>query len=303
MPPIPWDDLRYVLAVAAEGSLAGAARALGVNHTTVLRRVNAFEERLGLRLFERLPTGYFLTSGGAELIEAARLMEDTVTALERRLAGQDRRLAGAVRVTTTDTLIDMLLPPILAAFRAKHPSIQVELILSNEAFNLAKRAADVAIRPADNPPEGLIGRRVSAIAFAIYAGRGYLAQTGKMEDLSKRAWLAPTDELSTTSVAQWMRVALPQAEIALKANSLLALRQAAVENLGLAALPCYLGDSSNDLIRVRPPIPAMTTALWILTHEDLRRSARVRAFTEFVAAAIARQRPLLEGTRPRPKDE
>jgi DNA-binding transcriptional LysR family regulator len=303
MPPIPWDDLRYVLAVAAEGSLAGAARALGVNHTTVLRRVNAFEERLGLRLFERLPTGYFLTSGGAELIEAARLMEDTVVALERRLAGQDRRLAGAVRVTTTDTLVDTLLPPILAAFRAKHPSIQVELILSNEAFNLAKRAADVAIRPADNPPEGLIGRRVSAIAFAIYAGRGYLAQTGKMEDLSKHAWLAPTDELSTTSVAQWMRVALPQAEIALKANSLLALRQAAAENLGLAALPCYLGDSSNDLIRVRPPIPAMATALWILTHEDLRRSARVRAFTEFVAAAIARQRPLLEGTKPRPKDD
>jgi DNA-binding transcriptional LysR family regulator len=303
MPPIPWDDLRYVLAVAAEGSLAGAARALGVNHTTVLRRVNAFEERLGLRLFERLPTGYFLTSGGAELIEAARLMEDTVVALERRLAGQDRRLAGAVRVTTTDTLVDRLLPPILVAFRAKHPKIQVELILSNEAFNLAKRAADVAIRPADNPPEGLIGRRVSAIAFAIYAGRGYLAQTDKMEDLSRHAWLAPTDELSTTSVAQWMRVALPQAEIALKANSLLVLRQAAAENLGLAALPCYLGDSSNDLIRVRPPIPAMATALWILTHEDLRRSARVRAFTEFVAAAIARQRPLLEGTRPRPKDE
>jgi DNA-binding transcriptional LysR family regulator len=303
MPPIPWDDLRYVLAVAAEGSLAGAARALGVNHTTVLRRVNAFEERLGLRLFERLPTGYFLTSGGAELIEAARLMEDTVVALERRLAGQDRRLAGAVRVTTTDTLVDRLLPPILVAFRAKHPKIQVELILSNEAFNLAKRAADVAIRPADNPPEGLIGRRVSAIAFAIYAGRGYLAQTDKMEDLSRHAWLAPTDEFSTTSVAQWMRVALPQAEIALKANSLLVLRQAAAENLGLAALPCYLGDSSNDLIRVRPPIPAMATALWILTHEDLRRSARVRAFTEFVAAAIARQRPLLEGTRPRPKDE
>jgi DNA-binding transcriptional LysR family regulator len=303
MPPIPWDDLRYVLAVAAEGSLAGAARALGVNHTTVLRRVNAFEERLGLRLFERLPTGYFLTSGGAELIEAARLMEDTVAALERRLAGQDRRLAGAVRVTTTDTLVHMLLPPILVAFRAKHPSIQVELILSNEAFNLAKRAADVAIRPADDPPEGLVGRRVSAIAFAIYAGHGYLARHGKTEDLSIHDWLAPTDDLSSTSVAQWMRVALPQVEIVFKANSLLALRQAAAENLGLVALPCYLGDSSNDLVRVRPPVPAMATALWILSHEDLRRSARVRAFTEFVAAAIARQRPLLEGTRPQPKDE
>lgn len=168
---------------------------------------------------------------------------------------------------------------------------------------MAKRAADVAIRPADNPPEGLIGRRVSAIAFAIYGGRGYLAQHGKTDDLSNHAWLAPTDDLVTTSVAQWMRVAIPHAEIALRANSLLALRQAAAENLGLAALPCYLGDSSKDLVRLHPPIPAMGTALWILSHEDLRRSARVRAFTQFVAAAIARQRPLLEGKKPWPQSE
>src|SRR4051812_43776618 len=104
MSRIPWDDLRYVLAVAAEGSLAGAARALGVNHTTVLRRMNRFEEQLGARLFERLPTGYLLTADGEELISAARQMEDTVVTLERRLSGQDRKLAGAVRVTTTDTL-------------------------------------------------------------------------------------------------------------------------------------------------------------------------------------------------------
>src|SRR3954471_22355962 len=103
MPGFEWDDLRYVLAVANAGSLAGAARSLGVHHTTVLRRVAAFEKRLGLRLFERLPTGYVLTAGGEELIAAARHIDDTVTTLGRKLAGQDLRLSGTIRVTTTDT--------------------------------------------------------------------------------------------------------------------------------------------------------------------------------------------------------
>src|SRR5262245_44529520 len=168
MPRIEWDDLRFVLAVAAEGSLAGAARVLGVNHTTVLRRVNAFEERLGVRLFERLPAGYTLTTEGAELIEAARLMEDTVTSLERRLVGRDRKLAGTIRVTTTDTLAGSILPGILADFRRQHPGIALELATSNMVVSLSKRAADVAIRPAENPPEALVGRRVSSVAFALY---------------------------------------------------------------------------------------------------------------------------------------
>ena len=157
MSRIEWDDLRYLLAVATEGSLAGAARVLGVNHTTVLRRVNAFEERLGVRLFERLPAGYTLTAEGAELVEAARLMEDTVASLERRLVGRDRKLVGTVRVTTTDTLAGSILPAILADFRRQHPGIALELATSNLVVSLSKRAADVAIRPAENPPEG-IGR-------------------------------------------------------------------------------------------------------------------------------------------------
>src|SRR5262245_6222849 len=111
---IEWDDLRYVLAVASAGSLANAARNLGVNHTTVLRRVSAFERRLGLRLFERLPTGYVLTPGGEELIAAARHIDERVTELERKLTGRDLRLSGVVRVTTTDTLMASILPETLA---------------------------------------------------------------------------------------------------------------------------------------------------------------------------------------------
>ena len=299
MPGLEWDDLRYVLAVASAGSLAGAARSLGVNHTTVLRRVGAFEKRLGLRLFERLPTGYVLTAGGEELIAAARHIDDTVTTLERKLAGQDLRLSGTVRVTTTDTLMGSILPEILAEFREGHSGVQVEVAISNLMFNLTKRDADVAIRPAKDPPETLIGRRVAKIAFAIYGSPQYLAKH-KAKDLAGHRWVGPDDSLAGTSVAQWMRSELPESEITLRADSLFGLRQAAQAGLGLAALPCYLGDTAPSLVCMHRPIPAMETALWILTHEDLRHTARIRAFTDFAANAFSRRRSLLEGAQARP---
>jgi len=295
-----WDDLRYVLAVASTGSLASAARSLGVNHTTVLRRVDAFEKTLGLRLFERLPTGYVLTAGGEELIAAARHIDGTVTALERKLAGQDLRLSGVVRVTTTDTLMGSILPEILAEFREIHPGIQVEIAVANPMFNLTRRDADVAIRPAKDPPGTLVGRRVAKVAFAIYASPRHLAKQ-RTDKLADHRWIGPDDSLAGTSVAQWMRSHLPLSEITLRADSLLALRQAAQAGLGLAALPCYLGDTAADLVCLHRPIPEMETALWILTHEDLRRTARIRAFTEFAANALSHRRPLLEGAQAHPR--
>lgn len=144
---IDWDDLRFALAVATEGSVAAAARAMSVNHSTVLRRIGAFEKRLGVRLFDRLPTGYVLTAGGEELIASARRMDETVTALERKLAGRDLHLSGTLRVTTADTLAGSILPKIVAGFRAANPGIVVELAVSNAMFNLTKRDADVALRP------------------------------------------------------------------------------------------------------------------------------------------------------------
>lgn len=290
-----WNDLRYVLAVAEAGSLAAAARALGVNHTTVLRRISAFEKALGLRLFERLPTGYALTAGGEELVAAARQVDDTIAGLERKLAGQDRRLSGSLRVTTTDSLMGSIMPDVLAAFHNEHPGIHVEIMLANAILNLSKRDADVAIRPADHPPNHLVGRLVAKVAFAIYGSRGYLARRGKVGALKDHRWIAPDDSLSQTSVARWMRNELADSEVSLRADSFLALKLAAEAGLGLAALPCYLGDNSASLVCVHAPIKAMETALWVLTHDDLRHTARIRAFTEFAAGALARHRPLLEG--------
>jgi DNA-binding transcriptional LysR family regulator len=295
---LDWEDLRYVLAVAETNSLAAAAKAVGVHHTTVLRRVNAFEKRLGLRLFDRLPTGYALTAGGEELLAAARAMSETIAALERRVAGQDLRLEGVLRLTTTDTLMGSVLPEVLAAFRSEHPGITLEVTTQNLIANLTKRDADVAIRPVSDPPENLVGQRASGIAFAVYAARGYAESAGE-KDLREHLWIAPDDSLAGTAVARWMRRRLGPYSVALRADSLMAMRNAALAGIGAAALPCFLGDAAPGLVRLRPDvIEEMTRALWVLTHEDLRRTARVSAFLGFAAKALARRRAFFEGREP-----
>ncbi|HKE13392.1 MAG TPA: LysR family transcriptional regulator [Kofleriaceae bacterium] len=294
-----WDDLRYVLALADGGSLAAAARTLHVDRTTVLRRIGSLERDQGVRLFERLPTGYALTAAGDELLAAARSVEDTLVALERRLAGQDLRLEGSLRVTTTDTLLGPLVATPLAAFRLAHPGIALEVSISNAMLDLTRRDADVAIRPAPDPPDHLVGRRVSSVAFAIYGSPAYLSAHGGARDLTSHRWVAPDETLASSSAARWMRRAIPAAAIAFRVDSLLAMSEVAAAGGGLAALPCYLGDLDARLVRHRAPIEKMATALWVLTHADLARTARIHAFHEFMARELVRERPLLEGRRPR----
>lgn len=294
--PIDWDDLRYVLAVADSGSLIRAASTLRVNRTTVLRRINAFERKHGVRLFDRLPSGYLLTEAGSEILEAARGFENAIVSIERKLAGQDFRAEGLVRITTTDTLLASVLQTPLATFKQENPGITLDVMTSNVFANLSKRDADVAIRPVVDPPEFLIGRRVSAVAFAVYAASISVAQN---TDLSSQRWVGLDDTLATTSIARWMRSELPSVRLGIRVDSFMSLRELCAAGAGLAALPCYLGDLDARLVRVHAPIAAMTTALWILTHPDLARTARVKLLMDHVSAALGRQRPLFEGQRPR----
>jgi DNA-binding transcriptional LysR family regulator len=299
MTSLDWDDLRYVFAVHSNGSVAGAARVLRVNHTTVLRRIGALEARLGIKLFDRLPSGYVLTAGGEELVEAASRIDETVTALERRLAGKDMRIEGTLRLATTDTLMASVLPEILAAFRAAHPGVLVEVSTSNAFANLTRRDADVALRPAADPPENLVGRRLSRIGFAIYGSERILerldvAPAGGAE-LGGLGWIWPDATLASTAVGRWMHDRAPSPSAVLRADSLIAMREAAAAGLGLAVLPCYLGDTNGRLRRFGDRLPDLSTELWLLTHEDLRRTARVRAFMEFAGPALAALGPLLRG--------
>lgn len=282
---IDWDDLRYVLAVAEHRGLAAAARALGVNHTTLMRRIGAFEAAQGLRLFERLPTGYALTPGGEELLAAARNVSGVIAELERRLAGRDARLQGTLRIATTDTLAAGVLPRHLAAFRALHPAIVLELSLGNAMADLARREADVAVRPAAQPTEALVGRRLCGIAFAVYGARGAEAE----------AWVVPDETLAGSAAGRWTRAHVPEAAVAARSDSLLALRDLAAAGLGRAVLPCYLGDADTRLARIGGVLADASSELWLLSHPQLRRAARVRAFTSFMAQALAAERAAFEG--------
>jgi DNA-binding transcriptional LysR family regulator len=293
-----WNDLRSFLAIARHGSLQGASRTLGVNHSTVFRRLNALEARLGVRLFDRSPRGYALTIAGEHMLASAERVEDEILGLERRLLGGDVRLAGTLRVTTTDTLVHGLLGPHLRAFQARYPAIELELITGNAFFDLSKREADVALRPSRHPGDAMVGRRLAAIAVALYAGRNYVAERGRPAseaELSGHALITGDASLAHLPATRWLERHVTHGVTVLRCNSWLSQSAAARAGLGLAVLPCFLGDPAPELVRVLPPEPALAGELWLLTHPDLRRTARVRAFMETLARGLRRERALLEG--------
>ncbi|WP_407146669.1 LysR family transcriptional regulator [Bradyrhizobium sp. ORS 86] len=294
--PIDWNDLRLVLAVAREGSLSGAARRLRVTHSTVFRRLGAIEAAIGTRLFERFRDGYAPTPAGETAAASAARLEDEVLALERKLAGRDLRPSGPVRITTTDTLGAILMRH-LPAMRAAHPGIEPEITISNTMANLTRREAEIAVRPTPAPPELLVGRRVAEIAHAIYGSRAYLDRRSDKE-LSGHDWIGLDDALAGTVIAGWIRENLRAARITCRVDALPALRDAAVAGLGLALLPCYVGDLAPGLRRLTPKTPAEPrSALWLLTHDDLKRTTRIRATLDFLARALTAERALFEGKR------
>lgn len=291
------DDLRLVRAIGAAGTLTGAARLLKVDHSTAFRRLCALEIRLGAKLFERARQGYTPTSAGEMVIAAGERVLAELVDLERRLAGEDLRPSGIVRLTTTDTLVDVI-APVLTALRTEHPGIVVELIVANTFFTLTRREADIALRPAAAAPEGLAGRRLATVTTAPYASVAYLEKSGR-RPLREHDWLGFEDSLAHLRSARWLAANLPDERIVFRADLLLALRSAAVAGFGVAALPCYLADPAAELRRVTTPKPDMEGSLWLLTHPDLRKVARVRTVLDFIADALSRRRGLIEGTRSR----
>jgi DNA-binding transcriptional LysR family regulator len=288
-----WDDLRMFLAIARTGTLSGAAKQLGVNHSTVFRRINGFEDGLGVRLFERLGSGYALTIAGEEMRASAERVEREIDRLDRRITGQDLRLEGTLVVTTTDTVVENMLGPYLAAFKQAYPGITLDLVLDNQHINLSKRQADVAVRPTMSPPETLVGRRISGLAFAPYAAKSYMK--GRALDLAALDWLAVDDSLAHLAADKWFRKTLPGAHVAMRTNSLLGILHGCEAGMGAALLPCFMGDTRKKMLRLGGIIPQAASAFWLLTHEDLRHTARVRAFMDFMGDALMAEVDLLEG--------
>ncbi|MFT0858538.1 LysR family transcriptional regulator [Ancylobacter sp. G4_0304] len=294
---LAWDDFRLIKAVADAKGLPAAAAQIGVNHSTVFRRLKQIEEALGNPLFERHRTGYALTPAGEELVALANRLDEEITTVGRKLAGREPAPSGELRVTTPDSLLIEMLMPMLAAFRQRYPEVRLDIVLSNQPLNLSKRDADVAIRATDSPPENLVGRRVARINWALYGLASDFPAPGAadMEALTTRDWISLGDGLGTLQAVKFVQDHVRPEKVVFKVNSVLGLAEAIEAGLGIGHIPCLMGDSRPALVRLAPPVDEFAADLWLLTHPDLRHSPRVRAFLDFLAAEIGRHRRFIEG--------
>lgn len=288
-----WDDIRIFLALVRGGSVRAAAALAGISHATVSRRVEAFETRMGVKLFDRLPGGFALTGAGEELLEAAENIETEIHSVRRRLVGQDRRLAGGIRVTMVDVIATHLLMADLTEFVELYPDIDLEVVISYEAFDLSRREADVALRFVKNPPDHLMGRRLGTVSNAAYATQSYLDQHD-LTDPTSASWIGFG---SPEPFPKWVRQSdYPHIPAKGRFDSMLLQLEAARSGMGIASLPCFMGDPNQDLGRLPLSEPKPSYDLWLLRHRDTRSTARLRVFSQFVADAVAKYRPLMEGS-------
>ncbi|MRV75395.1 LysR family transcriptional regulator [Duganella sp. FT92W] len=283
---LDWEDLRYFAAVCDGGSIAAAARALAVNHSTVLRRLDSLERTLGVRLFERFQTGYVMTPAGETLRERMGPLAEQVAAAQRAVEGRDTALSGEIRITTTDTLARSMLLPALARFRRLHPDVRLHLVVNNAFLNLNRREADVALRPSNTPPETLVGRRLGTMHSAIFGAPAYLKAARDRgiapDHWAEHDWVGLDDSLAHLAQARWLADNVPEQRIALRADSLLAMADAVREGMGLAPLLLHLAGNDRHLRQLAPPDPGFDTGLWLLTHRDLKDTARIRALLDFL---------------------
>jgi len=282
-----WDQLRYALALAQGATLSAAARQLGVDHSTIARRIDALERRLGRPIFERTPDGFTATPLGATVIAAAERIAGEIETLARRIEGADTALTGSIRLTTTGYFAAHLFAPALAAFRETYPGLDVELIADNRNLDLSRREADLAVRMSRPDTPGIVARRLCQIGSACYAA------SGDARPFAEQDFLAYDDSMANAPAQRYLLSLVPETRIVLRANALLSLIQAARAGLGCTVLPCIAGDAEPGLRRVAAPRAMPSGELWLLYHEDLRRSPRLRAAVALVETVIAAHRAAL----------
>jgi len=281
-----WDDLRFVLAVAESGSVSGAARRLGVNHATVLRRVAAFEEREGVTVFDRGPHGYSVLPDRLRLIEAAREVAAAMRGVDGLLRGGGAVPPPLVRITSTDTLCQTVLPEIIAEIAAEPGAPALELHCANTHTDLGRLHADITVRPAVRMPADLVATQCAALGFGAYARRG-----ARSEALP---WLGLAGPLAQSVAAEWLAQEGAMPAPLGRADSFPVLAGMAAAGTGRAVLPCIIGDGDPRLARILPR-PVVSVPLWVASHADLAAVPRLDALRRRLARGLAARSERLAG--------
>lgn len=280
-----WEDLRHFIVLARSGSLSEAARQLGVDHTTVARRVAALEDALRLRLVDRLPRAYALTEDGHRIAALGERLEDDAFAVLRAAHAADPSPSGVVRVSAPPVFASTLLAPRLAALRQSHPGIVVELVGESRAADLDRREADIALRLAPPEGDGLVARKLGELSYGLFGAPVYVAERPP----ARWDFVAYDDSLDHVPQQLWLRAVAGDRPIVFRANDVASLAAAARAGVGLAVLPDFLGRGDGRLAAIAagadaPPPPRRT--LWLVVHDDLRRAGRIRAVIDFLAEAV-----------------
>lgn len=282
-----WDDLRFFLALAREGSITAASKRLNVNHSTVSRRISGLEEKYGVRLFERNQDGFEMTEAAGAIYELALELEAKHLQVTRTLHGRDAMLRGRIDLTMPHDIFEFCLADEVLKFTQLYPDIELNLIVAKGVKNLANREADLAIRLTGSPPEYLVGRRVVQLQHGIYAGRDYdLAGT-----VGVVTWSNDND------VPEWAQNAFADVKIALRVDDLYAMYAAVQAGFGVARMPCYLPDAVFDGLVFRLPVllPPSPWSVWVLNHVDLRKTARIQKCRQFLLDVLEAKKGLFAG--------
>jgi len=295
-----WNDLKYFLAVARHGSTLSAAKALGLSQSTVHRRLDELQKKLGERLVARRPTGYRLTELGEQMRSSAEGVENAVAAFERRLAASKNEIAGDIRVTCPEVLgFRLMHSPLIKKFNERYPGLRVEMIVSDTYLDLAKGEADVALRACAPMPTDptLFGRKIVPSPWAVYASKSYLERHGRIkgvEDINAHAVIRFEASMRDHPAARWLQSIAPNANVSARGTGVPATLTAVKSGSGLGVLPVSLGDNESDLVRLYGPIPNLSSDIYLLIHEDMKATPRVRAFFDFIVAELPAVRKILD---------
>lgn len=291
-----WDDLRVFLTLARDGTLSTAAKSLGVSHPTVARRVQALEQQIGARLFDRLPDRFVPTSAGEELLADTEAMEKAALSIQRRSAGLSDTVSGVVRMSAGEAMA-VLVARHLPWLRARLQHIEFEVVASHTLANLSRREADLLIRERVPELAGIVARKLCRVGYAIYAARKLALEETGLPALVDQPWIGFDDDHSYMPGHQWLHERLGRRP-EIRVNNWLVLHDAVRVGTGLAVLPCYLGDQDSALRRVGGVLPELSTEQWLLVHRDLRALPRVRAVMDALVELFQRHRSVLEGRGP-----
>jgi DNA-binding transcriptional LysR family regulator len=298
-PGFNWDDLKHLLAVARHGSTLAAGRALGVDQSTVHRRLVELERRIGQALVQRQPSGYRLTAFGQALLPHAERVEQAVKNFEQHIATAAADVSGIIRVTCPEPIVLRITQTtLLDRFHARYPALQVHFVMSDKYIDLMKGEADVALRSGDTDDGELVGRKIGDSIWAVYASRTYIERHGRperVEDLAHHALVGFDATMAKHRITAWLHRIAPDAVLVARSNSVLGLIYSAKAGVGVAPLPMPLGDAEPDLVRVIEPVAELNRIWRMLTTPELRHTPRVSAFFDFIVGEIDTLRPILTG--------